>query len=218
MEQIFPGIFKRKGKLYTKSLLPGRTYFNEQIFKENNIEFRQFSPYNSKFAAAIKRGLKQTGIKEGSIVLYLGSSHGYTVSFFSDIVGEKGVLFAVDVAPRVMRDLIFIAEDRKNIAPILADASHPEEYKKRILQPDFLYQDVAQRNQIEIFIKNIELLKKKSFAMLALKAKSIDISRKTEQIFDQAKSQLKKENINIIQSFTLDPYQRDHMFFLCKKY
>ena len=217
MKQVFAGIFEKNGRLYTRSLSPGKTYFNEHTLRQHTTEYREFSPMNSKFAAAIKRGVKQTAIKEGSTVLYLGCSHGYTVSFLSDIIGENGIIFAIDIAPRVMRDLVFIVEDRKNIAPILADAAHPKDYIDKIKEPDFLFQDVAQRNQVEIFVKNLAFLKKGSFAMLALKAKSIDISKKPKQIFDEARRQLADANVEVIQSFTLDPFQKDHMFFLCRK-
>ncbi len=217
MKEIFTGILAKNGKLYNRSLIPGKIYFHEDTMKEGNVEYRCFSPRNSKFASAIKQKVRETGIKKASTILYLGSSHGYTVSFLSDVVGKNGLIFAVDPAPRVMRDLVFIAEERKNIAPVMEDAAHPDRYEELVKEADMLFQDVAQRNQVEIFIRNFSLLKKGGIAMLAVKARSVDISKKPKEIFDQSKKQLRDANINILQSFRLEPFQKDHMFYLCKK-
>ena len=52
-------------------------------------------------------------IKQNENILYLGASHGYTPSFVSDIVGNNGLVFCLDFAPRVVRDLYMICEERK---------------------------------------------------------------------------------------------------------
>ena len=203
-------------KLYTKNITPGKTVYSEKLSRENGIEYRDWNPFKSKLAAAILKGSPNIGIRENDVVLYLGAASGTTVSHVSDIVGEKGFIFALDIAPRVLRDLIFVAYERENIAPILADANRPLTYADKISQADIIHQDIAQRNQAEIFLKNIELfLKKDGYALLAVKARSIDIARKPQKIFDEIKRKL-EEKVVIIDYRELEPFQRDHCFFICK--
>lgn len=213
----FDGLFNtEKGKrkvLLTKNFTPGIKYFDEDLYEQGS--YREFSPRRSKLAAAVVKGLSQWLFRKDSVVLYLGASHGYTVSFLSDICAE-GIIFALDSAPRVVRDLVFVCEQRSNIAPILADANKPETYLHRIAQPDIVYQDVAQKNQVEIFLKNMQLLKQGGFGMVAIKARSIDITKKPEVIFKQARAELEKHTI-VADYRILHPFEKDHAFFLCKK-
>lgn len=216
----FPGIFeivKRRRILLTKNLTPGKTVYDEKLVKEGKNEYREWNPRRSKLAAAILKGIREIGIKPNSIVLYLGAAYGTTSSHVSDIVGENGFIFALDFAPRVIRDLVFVCEERSNMAPIFADANKPETYKDNITQVDIIYQDIAQRNQAEIFLKNIDLyLKEDGYALLALKARSIDVTKNPRIIFKQVKSELEK-HLKIIDFKQLEPFEKDHMFFVCKK-
>ncbi|MFH0870141.1 MAG: fibrillarin-like rRNA/tRNA 2'-O-methyltransferase, partial [archaeon] len=182
--------------IYTKNLTPGRSFFNEELVREQGTEFRSWDATRSKLGAAIKKGISQIGLKEGDIVLYLGASHGFTPSYVSDIVGGSGFVFCLDVAPRVVRDLIFVCEERRNMAPLLRDANHPESYKDLMTkQVDVVYQDIAQRNQTGIFLKNCDAyLKKGGFGLLALKARSIDVAEKPRIIFAQVKRELEQSS------------------------
>ncbi|HLD78929.1 MAG TPA: fibrillarin-like rRNA/tRNA 2'-O-methyltransferase, partial [Candidatus Nanoarchaeia archaeon] len=112
-------------RLYTKSILPGKKHFDERTFKEKDGEYREFDPNHSKLAAMIMKGCTNAGIRKGDVILYLGVSHGYTASFISDMINNEGLIFGVDPAPRVIRDLVFLSQQRKNIIPILANANHP---------------------------------------------------------------------------------------------
>lgn len=216
MKQKYNGIFESNRMLYTKNITPGVKFFEEDVVKENREEYRNFNPTRSKLAAGAVKGIKETGLNEGSGVLYLGAAHGYTVSFISDIVGSKGFIFAIDFAPRVVRDLVFVAEKRRNIAPILADANRPESYFHRIAAVDVLYQDIAQKNQAEIFLKNAALfLKKGGYGMIAVKARSIDVTKEPKKIFHEVKNELEKE-MQIIDYRILEPFQRAHALFILK--
>ncbi len=214
------GIFyiEKKGKkvLLTENLVPNEKSFDEELIKYNEKEFRVFDPKRSKLASTIIKGSPNVGFREGNVVLYLGSSHGYTTSFVSDIVGNEGFVFAVDIAPRVMRDLVFLCYKRKNIAPILLDANKINLLKERISAVDMLYQDVAQKNQIEIFLKNLVFLKKDGYALLAVKARSIDVTKQPKQIFKEVREKLGKL-LTIIDYRELEPFQKDHCMFICKK-
>ncbi len=207
---------KNRKNLATKNLTPGKIFFNERVFNVNNNEYREFNPFHSKLAAAIVKKISLIPLKEGSKVLYLGASHGYTPSYVSDIIKEKGFVFCLDFAPRVVRDLLFICEERQNMIPILASANKPDNYKNRISEVDVIYQDIAQKNQVEILFKNLQFLKNKGHALIAIKARSIDVTRSPIRIFKEVEDQL-KEKLKIIDKRDLSPFQKDHCFFVCQK-
>jgi len=222
MEEINKfGVYKKRfGKKYvyfTKSIYSGFRGFDERIEKFDGSEFREIKPERSKFVAAIAKGLMQTGIKPGAKVLYLGASHGYTPSFMSDVIGPDGFLFCLDFAPRVVKDLVFVCEKRKNMVPFLEDACHPETYSDLIPEVDAVFQDIAQREQVKIFIENCNMfLKKGGFGLLALKARSVDVTKKPKDIFKQVRAVLEKEMV-IVDYRELDPFEKDHAFFVVKK-
>ena len=204
-------------RIYTKNIFPGKIFFEEFVVKQDGEEYREFDPTRSKLAAAVAKGASNVGIRKGNSVLYLGASHGYTPSFVSDMVGREGMIFAVDSAPRVVRDLVFLAEQRTNIAPILADANHSEEYAQRIVPVDVVYQDVAQRNQVEIFLKNCKLfLKSGGYGLLAVKARSIDAKKSSKQIFEENRRAVEKE-MTIVDFRILEPLEKDHCMIVAKK-
>ena len=209
----------RKRYLFTKNLAPGIALFEEELLMHEETEYRAWDTFRSKLGAGIKKGLSQIGIKKGDMVLYLGASHGFTPSYVSDMVEDIGFVFCLDNAHRVVRDLIFICEKRNNMAPIAADANHPHEYKDLITsQVDVVYQDIAQRNQADIFLKNCEaFLKKGGFGLLALKARSIDVSKKPKHIFREVRHQLEKSKMTVVDYRELEPYEKDHAMFVCKK-
>ncbi|MBD3249838.1 fibrillarin-like rRNA/tRNA 2'-O-methyltransferase [Candidatus Woesearchaeota archaeon] len=218
----FHGVFeKRQGKrkqILTKNIAPGKIVYDEKLIRDKGEEYRTWDPRKSKLAAAILKGVKEIGIRPGSVVLYLGASYGTTPSHVSDIVGKEGFVFALDFAPRVVRELVFVCEERKNMAPMMFDANQPQEYKKKIIRPvDVVYQDIAQREQAEIFLKNCErFLDKKGIGVLAVKARSVDVTKKPGAIFDQVKQKLEKHMI-VIDFKRLDPYEKDHCIFICRR-
>ena len=209
-------IFQDRKRLYTKSLVKGKKFFEERTFRDKGIEYREFDPSRSKLAAMIAKGSTNIVIREGNIILYLGSSHGYTVSFVSDMVGKEGMIFGVDPAPRVMRDFMFLVNKRENVTPLLADANHPETYKELIPKADIVFQDIAQRNQADIFIRNCKLyLKEGGYGLLAVKARSIDITKKPNDIFIQVRKEIEKV-FKVIDFKILEPYQKDHCMIIIK--
>ena len=207
----------RGKKIFTKSILPEETHFDERIVREGKEEYREFNPRRSKLAAMIMKGCTNAGIRKDDVVLYLGVSHGYTASFVSDIVGKDGLICGIDPAPRVVRDLVFLSEKRKNIVPILANANHPKEYLGRVCAADIVYQDISQKNQAEIFIKNCNLfLKKGGYGLLAVKARSIDIKKRSKDIFVSIRKQLEKV-FTVIDYKILEPFEKDHCMIIVKK-
>lgn len=220
-ETEFPGVFEMRKKsgsvVLTKNFVPGRTVYSEKLFREGSEEFRDWDPKRSKLCAGIFKGIKTTGIKPGDFVLYLGASTGTTPSHVSDIVGEDGFVFALDFAPRVVRNLVYVCEVRKNMTPLLADANKPESFAQFICPVDVVYMDIAQKNQTEIFLKNVDLfLKRGGFAILALKARSIDVTQDPASIFKQVRIEL-SQKVDIIDEKYLGPFEKDHSLFVCKK-
>jgi len=215
--KIFEVYMDYRKRLYTINLTPGKKVYDERLVKEKGVEYREWNARKSKLAATILKGSSNIFIRKNDVVLYLGCSYGTTVSHVSDIVGKEGFIFALDFAPRVMRDMVFVCEDRNNIAPILGDANRPEKYIDKVSQVDVIYSDVAQRNQVDIFLKNINLfLKKDGYCLLAVKARSIDVTKKPNAIFTEIRQRLEKE-LTVVDYRTLEPYQLDHCMFICKK-
>lgn len=206
------GVYKRGNKFFTKSIVKGFDFFGEE-----NRGFRELNPTRSKLGAGMAKGLSQHGIKEGAKVLYLGASHGYTPSFVSDMVGNSGVVFCLDFAPVVMRDLIYVCEVRNNMIPIFADANRPDKYREDVIPVDVVFQDVAQRNQVEIFVKNCDaFLKENGFGILALKARSFDVTMKPHLVFNIVKKELDAK-FNVVDMRDLDPHEKGHALFVVKK-
>jgi fibrillarin-like pre-rRNA processing protein len=203
-----------KNKPATLNLIPGKQVYGEKLVMKNNKEYRLWNPSRSKLAAAIQNGLKNLPIKSDSSILYLGGASGTTISHLSDIL-TKGVIFAVEISPEPTRELVFLAEERKNIAPILADANRPDVYQNRIQRCDFLYQDVAQRNQVDILIKNAKFINENGLIYIAVKARSIDSNVPANQIFIDVKKQLKAK-FKLLEELELEPYEKDHLFLVLK--
>jgi fibrillarin-like pre-rRNA processing protein len=216
MKERFPGVFSSGQRLFTPGLIPGDRAFAKSLVKAGKEEYREWNPYRSKAAAAILKGIRNFPIAAGTKLLYLGISSGSTASFLSDIIGPDGAIYGVEVSERSMRDLTQVAERRPNIIPVLADARRPEAYSW-IEPADVVYQDIASNDQSEILIRNCaEFLKKGGHAMLAIKARSIDVTRPPREIFQREKAKLAKA-FKILDYVELEPYERDHAFLVMKK-
>ncbi len=204
-----------EGKLATRNLVKGQSVYGEKLVRIGDDEYRIWNPYRSKLAGAIYKGLKTFPIKIDSKILYLGAASGTTASHISDIV-RKGIIYCVEFSPRVFRDLLQLCQTRKNMIPLLRDATKPETYANIVEVCDIIYEDVAQPNQIEILISNAEhFLKKNGYVMIAIKARSIDVTKRPEEIF---KEELRKmsEYFEILEKIYLEPYDKDHLFVVAR--
>jgi fibrillarin-like pre-rRNA processing protein len=155
-----------------------------------------WNPYHSKLAAYVLGKGNHWPFAKESTVLYLGAAEGNTVSFLSKICIE-GRIVGVDISPTAMAELIVLAEKEKNIIPFLGDAHFPRTYQPHANIPDILYQDIAQRDQLDVFIRNYLFFKPKcGFLMI----KSRSMPGKDEDIFDTVENKLKTEfnNVEII--------------------
>jgi fibrillarin-like pre-rRNA processing protein len=216
IEKKFEGVFLIDGRLATKNLIKGFRISDERLNEVEGVQYRSWDPYHSKLSAAILKGLKTLPITEGSKVLYLGAASGTTASFCSDIVGEKGLVYCVEFAPRAVRDLIQVCEKRKNMLPLLNDARKPEEYEKYVEKVDLVYCDIADPQEVEMFIENSrKFLKKNGYGMIAIKSQSIDVTKEPRKIYESALEKLGKK-FEILEKMDLSPFTEDHLFVLVK--
>ncbi|PSG99921.1 MAG: fibrillarin [Nanohaloarchaea archaeon SW_4_43_9] len=214
MEEIQPGIFRKNSSIYTEAD-SGESVYGEKFITENNQKYRKWDPNRSKAGAAVMKDVN-LGIKRDSEILYLGAASGTTVSHFSDTVTE-GFIYAVEYSETVIRDLLEVAEDRENIAPILGNARKPQNYSEIVEKCDIVFQDISQSDQAEIFTRNCEkYMKEDGTGLLAVKAKSISTSEEPEKIFDDVREKI-EEYFEILAETTLEPYEKDHLLLKLKK-
>ena len=203
---------ERNGRvaLLTKNLTPGKRVYNEELVMRQGAEYRTWDPFRSKLAAAMLKGLEPGVIQGGSKVLYLGASTGTTASHVSDLVGEKGLVVGVEFAPRVAREFVErVARERKNVIPFVADARDPSSYA--VAMVDVVYCDIAQPDQTEIAVLNCDrLLKEGGTLLLAVKAQSIDVLRKPEEIYEEERAKLEAGGFRIRGVYELSPFEKHH--------
>ncbi len=217
MNQTFPGVWKKGKHIFTRNLIPGDRTYSKNLIIWKNSEFREWNPNRSKPAAAIANGLKFFPVMENAKILYLGIASGQTATFLSDIIGKEGIIYGVEISERCVRDLNPIAEKRGNIVPIVGDARKPEDYGW-VEKVDLIYEDVASDDQTPIMIRNADqFLKPNGFAVIAIKARSIDVVKDPKEIYKQEIAKLKKK-FKILDKVILDPYEKDHLFVVMKKF
>ena len=218
----FPGVYTvieddGSERIATKNLVPGQKVYGERVVKWEGEEYRIWNPNRSKLAAAILNGLKNFPIKPGTNVLYLGIASGTTASHVSDIVGWEGKIFGIEFSPRVLRELVPLVEERRNIVPILGDATKPEEYRALVTKVDVIFEDVAQPTQAKILIDNAKAyLKSGGYGMISIKSRSIDVTKEPEEVFREVEKEL-GEYFEVIERISLEPYEKDHALIVVRK-
>jgi len=218
MENVFHCLFNDGAeRLCTKNLALGSNVYGERLVRYQGTEYREWNAFRSKLAGAIMKGLKENPVRKGIKVLYLGAASGTTPSHISDIIEEKGKVYSVEFSPRVVRELILVAQKRPNMFPILADARFPQSYRTLVEDADVLYVDIAQPNQTDIAIYNAEFfLKSGGYILLAIKARSIDVTRDPKEIYKTELEKIEKAGFVTEQVINLDPYDKDHSMFIAK--
>ncbi len=205
-------VFRENNRLFSENLnsCKGIKVYGEKLIKHKDKELRSWNPYRSKLAAAILSGLIKINISYNSQILYLGAATGTTVSHFSDIA-KDGIVYAVENSPIAVKDLLQLSKKRENLVPIMSDANHPDRYNKIVPPVDFLYQDISQRNQTEIFIINISrYLKIDGQGIIMVKARSIDVSIKPKKVYEHVINELRKYKLMIVDSIDISHYEKDH--------
>lgn len=170
-------------------------------------EWRRWDAHRSKLAAMFEKEM-DTGLVGGETVLYLGAASGTTVSHVADFAGPT---YAVEFAPRPVRDLVGVAEDRQNLVPLLKDARKPETYAHVVESDvDALVQDVATRGQARVAVENARFLREDGRLLVAVKARSEDVTRDPEEVFDDVLADL-GEAYEVLATERLEPFHDDHL-------
>jgi fibrillarin-like pre-rRNA processing protein len=167
--------------------------------------WRRWNPNRSKLGAMLETGM-ETGLSGGETVLYLGAASGTTVSHVADFAGPT---YAVEFAPRPMRDLLTVATDRSRLFPLLNDAREPTAYAHVVEPVDVIVQDVATRGQARVALENRRFLDDGRL-LLAIKARSEDVTRQPENVFDDVLEEL-REGYEVLETASLEPYHDDHL-------
>ena len=199
----YPGVFTDGRHFYTLSP-DGVSVDGERVVEERGKVYRRWEPMRSKLSASMHLKLQNFPFKNSN-VLYLGASTGTTVSHLSEI---SNLIWAVELSPISLSKLVSFAERRKNVVPILDDARYPERYEIFVEKPKIIYQDISQRDQVEIFIKNM-LHYSPKWGFLMLKTRTIDIREKPKEIMKK-KAKLLGEYFSIEEIINISKYQKDH--------
>ena len=221
---------RREGRiLWTRNAVKGVSVSDERRKKDGRIEWRQWNPSKSKVAASLiksKTDPSELIPETGSTCLYLGASTGSTVSHIHDHVcgagnHHGGQVVAVEIAPRMMRDLANLAENRPGLIPVLGDARKPSVIAPYLREKaDWLHQDLSIADQAEIFLKMSEaFLKKGGCGLLSLKAAS---ERWTEggddSRFDSARKLIdNSEKIALIEEIDISHFEEQPRIYFCQR-
>ncbi|MCL5239130.1 MAG: fibrillarin-like rRNA/tRNA 2'-O-methyltransferase [Candidatus Marsarchaeota archaeon] len=214
--QIFDGVYKIGNRLATRNLVKDNRVYDEELVMHEGEQYRLWNPYRSKLAAAILNGLKELQIRKGSKVLYLGAATGTTSSHVSDIVGEKGIVYCIEISERSMRDLLKACESRENMLPMLQDARNTEAYSSDTGVCDALYQDIAAPDQADILVRNAALLKPKGYAYVAIKSQSIDVVKEPGRVFSEFLEEVSSA-FDVVEKIDIAPYSKMHLFVVLRK-
>ena len=196
------------GRPMTLSADPGRRVYGERLISVSGKEYREWSPNRSKLSAYLCNGGKFFPFVRSSNVLYLGAASGTTASHVSDIVPD-GKVYCVEISQRSFRDLVATCGSRKNMMPILGDASAPEGYGFAVDNVDIVYQDVAQKGQADMLADNMERFSAR-YGMVSVKARSEDVTASPDKIFEKAKERLSQRGMKILDMRSLEPYENSH--------
>ena len=206
-------------KLATKNLAPGKTVYGERLIRYKRAEYRLWDPFRSKLAAAVLKGLETVPIQPDHKVLYLGAASGTTASHISDIIGERGYVYCVEFAARAIRELVNnVCEFRFNMSPLLMDARFPERYSMLVEEVDDIYCDIAQPEQAKVLADNADLfLKADGWIMLAVKARSIDVTKEPSEVYQREIGILKTRGFHVREVTHLEPYDKAHVMIVAER-
>jgi fibrillarin-like pre-rRNA processing protein len=179
----------------------------DPVYGESTADgWRAWNPHRSKLGAMLDAEM-DTGLVGGEPVLYLGAASGTTVSHVADFAGPT---YAVEFAPRPMRDLLNVATHRDNLFVLLKDARRPSSYSHVVEPVDVVIQDVATRGQADVALENKRFLRDDGRLLLAVKARSEDVTRDPAGVFDDVLNDLRR-GYEILETERLEPYHDDHL-------
>ena len=207
---------------------PKSSVYGESLKRFEGTEYRRWDPNRSKLGAGLMRTKYDKSNllpKKGSTVLYLGAGHGTSISHLYDhLCGQKNIhggrIVAVDLASRCLRDLTHLAKTRPGLVPVLGDARKHSAWG--VLVPrrvDWLFQDVAQSGQVDIFIAACKrFLNLDGIGLLSLKAASERWTGKGENVlFAEVREKLSISGFEVEESIALTGYEDNHVLFVARR-
>jgi fibrillarin-like rRNA methylase len=217
-------VMKEGRALWTINAVPKKAVYGESLRNFSGTEFRRWDPSRSKLGAALIRTRRPPELllpEEGTTVLYLGAGHGTSISHLHDHLcgfdnDLSGRLVAVDLAPRCLRELTHMAKTRPGLVPVLGDARKHAAWG--VLLPrkvSWLFQDVAQAGQVDIFIAACRrFLERDGIGLLSLKAASERWTGEGEEaLFATVEHTLKTSGFDVEERIELTGYEDNHVLF-----
>ncbi|MDP6234573.1 MAG: fibrillarin-like rRNA/tRNA 2'-O-methyltransferase [Candidatus Poseidoniaceae archaeon] len=221
-------VMKDGRTLWTLNAVPKKAVYGESLRNFSGTEFRRWDPTRSKLGAALVRTRRAPELllpEEGTTVLYLGAGHGTSISHLHDhLCGAEndlsGRLVAVDLAPRCLRELTHMAKSRPGLVPVLGDARKHAAWG--VLLPrkvNWLFQDVAQAGQVDIFIAACRrFLERNGTGLLSLKAASERWTGEGEEaLFTSVEQTLETSGFDVEERIELAGYEDNHVLFAVRK-
>ncbi len=199
----YPGVYTDGRHYFTPSNY-NESVYGERVLVQKGKYYRRWEPMRSKLSAAMHLHLENFPFKN-SRILYLGASTGTTVSHLSDLAD---IIWAVEISPLSMNKLVHLAEKRDNIVPLLNDARYPEKFAMFVEKPQVIYQDISQRDQVNIFLKNMQYFAPK-WGYLMLKTRTIHIRKKPKEILKETAAKV-GEYFSIEEIINISHFQKDH--------
>ena len=225
-KQIVWGVRKEGRSLWTRNAVKGISVRGEKRKRDGRIEWRRWDPTRSKVAAAILRTRGEPSYllpTPGSTCLYLGASSGGTVSHIHDFVcgadnHHGGQLVAVEISPRMVRDLVKLSDSRPGLVPVLGDARKPEQVAPFIWEMAcWIHQDLSIADQAETFVKMAtSFLAPDGIGLLSLKAARERSSEGDDNSrFQKAEQILRDSDLVFEERMDLRGLEEQHVVFSC---
>ena len=225
-KQIVWGVRREGRNLWTRNAVKGISVRGERRKRDGRIEWRRWDPTRSKVAAAILRTRGEPSSllpTPGSTCLYLGASSGGTVSHIHDFVcgadnHHGGQLVAVEISPRMVRDLVKLSDSRPGLVPVLGDARKPEQVAPFIREKaSWIHQDLSIADQAETFVKMAtSFLAPDGIGLLSLKAASERSSEGDDNSrFQKAEQILRDSDLVFQERMDLKGLEEQHVVFSC---
>ena len=182
---------------------------------QNKVEYRVWDTFYSKLGASIENGIHNIFMKPGSKVLYLGAGNDSysTLSHISDLVGEKGTVYGVEISEIKGLDLKNMAKKRENIIPIINDAKRPYHYKNLINDfVDCIYADISSPELANIISINAGFFLKNKGGFISVINDDGNSSNMKSQIskFDEQIKLLREYNLYVKEFISLESFSRGY--------
>jgi len=218
---------RREGRtLWTRNAVKGVSVRGERRKRDGKIEWRRWDPTKSKVAAALLRTSSEPSSLlpgPGSTCLYLGASRGGTVSHIHDFVcgadnHHGGQVVAVEISPRMVRDLVSLSDRRVGLVPVLGDARKPAQVAAFIREKaNWIHQDLSIADQAETFVRMATtFLSPGGIGLLSLKAASERSSEGDDNSrFQKAERILMESELVLLERIDLTGLEEQHVVFSC---